>query len=164
MEWNNKYISNMESKDRHLDNNNKYKNSNMCIFGTSGAGKSYYTKLLILIAAFVIIAVIAFVVINHFVKKDGAFVQIKVDGQVVNTIPVNQNETLTIEGYQGGSNIVTIENGGVTMTDADCPDKLCVKTGRISKTGETIVCLPHRVVVEIIGAVADDSGVDSIVR
>ncbi|MFR4337599.1 MAG: hypothetical protein ACLT33_05700 [Lachnospira pectinoschiza] len=34
--------------------------------------------------------------INHFVKKDGAFVQIKVDGQVVNTIPVNQNETLTI--------------------------------------------------------------------
>ena len=102
--------------------------------------------------------------INHFVKKDGAFVQIKVDGQVVNTIPVNQNETLTIEGYQGGNNIVTIENGGVTMTDADCPDKLCVKTGRISKTGETIVCLPHRVVVEIIGAAADDSGVDSIVR
>ena len=121
-------------------------------------------KDIILIAAFVIIAVIAFVVINHFVKKDGAFVQIKVDGQVVNTIPVNQNETLTIEGYQGGSNIVTIENGGVTMTDADCPDKLCVKTGRISKTGETIVCLPHRVVVEIIGAAADDSGVDSIVR
>ena len=140
MEWNNKYISNMESKDRYLDNNNhKYK------------------KDIILIAAFVIIAVIAFVVINHFVKKDGAFVQI-------NTIPVNQNETLTIEGYQGGSNIVTIENGGVTMTDADCPDKLCVKTGRISKTGETIVCLPHRVVVEIIGAAADDSGVDSIVR
>ena len=134
MEWNNKYISNMESKDRYLDNNNhKYK------------------KDIILIAAFVIIAVIAFVVI-------------KVDGQVVNTIPVNQNETLTIEGYQGGSNIVTIENGGVTMTDADCPDKLCVKTGRISKTGETIVCLPHRVVVEIIGAAADDSGVDSIVR
>lgn len=147
MEWNNKYISNMESKDRYLDNNN-YK----------------YKKDIILIAAFVIIAVIAFVVINHFVKKDGAFVQIKVDGQVVNTIPVNQNETLTIEGYQGGSNIVTIENGGVTMTDADCPDKLCVKTGRISKTGETIVCLPHRVVVEIIGAAADDSGVDSIVR
>lgn len=147
MEWNNKYISNMESKDRYLDNNNhKYK------------------KDIILIAAFVIIAVIAFVVINHFVKKDGAFVQIKVDGQVVNTIPVNQNETLTIEGYQGGSNIVTIENGGVTMTDADCPDKLCVMTGRISKTGETIVCLPHRVVVEIIGAAADDSGVDSIVR
>ncbi|MFR4337598.1 MAG: NusG domain II-containing protein [Lachnospira pectinoschiza] len=50
------------------------------------------------------------------------------------------------------------------MTDADCPDKLCVKTGMISKTGETIVCLPHRVVVEIIGAAADDSGVDSIVR
>ena len=99
MEWNNKYISNMESKDRYLDNNNRK-----------------YKKDIILIAAFVIIAVIAFVVINHFVKKDGAFVQIKVDGQVVNTIPVNQNETLTIEGYQGGSNIVTIENGGVTMT------------------------------------------------
>lgn len=126
--------------------------------------KRKYKKDIILIATFVVIAVVAFVVINQFVKKDGAFVQIKVDGQVVNTIPVSQNETLTIEGYQGGSNIVTIENGSVAMTDADCPDKLCVKTGRISKTGETIVCLPHRVVVEIIGSAADDSGVDSIVR
>ena len=61
MEWNNKYISNMESKGRYLNNNNRK-----------------YKKDIILIAAFVIIAVIAFVVINHFVKKDGVFVQIKV--------------------------------------------------------------------------------------
>ena len=40
------------------------------------------------------------------------------------------------------------------MKDADCPDKLCEKTGKISKNGETIVRLPHRVVVEIQGGEA----------
>jgi hypothetical protein len=47
------------------------------------------------------------------------------------------------------------------MKDADCPDKLCEKTGKISKNGETIVCLPHRVVVEIQGG---EGNVDSLVR
>ena len=46
---------------------------------------------------------------------------------------------------------ITKKDNAVYMSDADCPDKLCVHTGTIHKTGETIVCLPHRVVVEITG-------------
>ena len=72
-----------------------------------------------------------------------------------------KNASVTVEGYQGGSNTVVIENGTVYMKDADCPDKLCEKTGKISKNGETIVCLPHRVVVEIQGG---EGNVDSLVR
>ena len=41
------------------------------------------------------------------------------------------------------------------MEDADCPDKVCVKTGKIKKPGQTIVCLPHRTVIEITGDNAD---------
>ena len=43
-----------------------------------------------------------------------------------------------------------IKDGYVTMTEADCPDHLCMKQKRISKTGGTIVCLPNRVVLEIV--------------
>ena len=41
------------------------------------------------------------------------------------------------------------------MEDADCPDKVCVKTGKIKNPGQTIVCLPHRTVIEITGDNAD---------
>ena len=64
---------------------------------------------------------------------------------------------------RGGVNKVVINDGKVSMTEADCPDELCVKTGKISRVGETIVCLPHRVVVEIKGSQDDDS-IDSVVR
>lgn len=50
-----------------------------------------------------------------------------------------------------GHNRVVIENGGVRMTEADCPDQVCVHSGEIREPGRTIVCLPNRVVVEIGG-------------
>lgn len=118
---------------------------------------------IILVLSLVFIAAAAFLIINYGVKKKGNYVVIKVDGQVVKTLELNGETSIEVNGYQGGVNKIVIKDGKVSMTDADCPDKLCVKTGKISKTGETIVCLPHRVVVEIKGS-QDDASVDSVVR
>lgn len=119
---------------------------------------------IILVLSLVIIAAAAFLIINYGVKKKGNYAVIKVDGQVIKTLRLDREETsIEVSGYQGGVNKIMIKDGKVSMTDADCPDKLCVKTGEISKTGETIVCLPHRVVVEIKGSL-DDAAVDSVVR
>lgn len=115
----------------------------------------------ILIAALLLICIAAFLIINFVVKKDGITAVVKVDGNIVYMLLLDKNASVTVEGYQGGSNTVVIENGTVYMKDADCPDKLCEKTGKISKNGETIVCLPHRVVVEIQGG---EGNVDSLVR
>jgi hypothetical protein len=57
-------------------------------------------------------------------------------------------EKLTIPGFAGDS-YLEISDGRVRMIDSACPDKLCVKTGWISSPGESIVCLPNRVVIEI---------------
>lgn len=116
---------------------------------------------IMLIATLIIVCVAAFLIINFVVKKDGITAVVKVDGNIVYMLPLDKNASVTVEGYQGGSNTVVIENGTVYMKDADCPDKLCEKTGKISKNGETIVCLPHRVVVEIQGG---EGNVDSLVR
>lgn len=116
---------------------------------------------IMLIATLIIVCVAAFLIINFVVKKDGITAAVKVDGNIVYMLPLEKNASVTVEGYQGGSNTVVIENGTVYMKDADCPDKLCEKTGKISKNGETIVCLPHRVVVEIQGG---EGNVDSLVR
>ena len=116
---------------------------------------------IMLISTVIIVCVAAFLIINFVVKKDGITAVVKVDGNIVYMLPLDKNASVTVEGYQGGSNTVVIENGTVYMKDADCPDKLCEKTGKISKNGETIVCLPHRVVVEIQGG---EGNVDSLVR
>lgn len=116
---------------------------------------------IMLIATLIIVCVAAFLIINFVVKKDGITAAVKVDGNIVYMLPLDKNASVTVEGYQGGSNTVVIENGTVYMKDADCSDKLCEKTGKISKNGETIVCLPHRVVVEIQGG---EGNVDSLVR
>ena len=119
---------------------------------------------IILVLSMVIIAAAAFLIINFAVKKDGSYAVIKVDGNVIKTLDLNSGETtIEVNGYQGGVNKVVINDGKVSMTEADCPDELCVKTGKISRVGETIVCLPQRVVVEIKGSQDDDS-IDSVVR
>ena len=46
-------------------------------------------------------------------------------------------------------NVIEITEGGVRMKEADCPDQICVQTGSISKEHEMIVCMPHKVIVEI---------------
>lgn len=54
-----------------------------------------------------------------------------------------------------GFNIITIENGRIAVTDSDCPDKICVKTGFISDSGIPIICAPHRLEIVIGDAETD---------
>lgn len=58
-----------------------------------------------------------------------------------------------------GHNKVIIEGGKVWMDGADCPDKLCVSQGKISKSGQAIICLPNKVMVTIKGGKSEYDGV-----
>jgi len=86
---------------------------------------------------------------------------ITVDGKVFRTVRLGGYERIYVPGT-GGYDIVEIDGRRVRVVDADCPDKLCIKTGWISRPPEQIVCLPNRVVVKITGGQAAD--VDAIVR
>lgn len=52
---------------------------------------------------------------------------------------------------ENGSNTVLVEKGRIRISEADCPDQICVKQGWISDGTVPIVCLPHKLVVEIVG-------------
>ena len=78
----------------------------------------------------------------------GSLAVITVNGSEYGSYSLNQNQEIIVQLDQG-SNTVVIEDGSVFMKDADCPDRYCVTKGRIYRTGDTIVCLPHRLVVEI---------------
>ena len=103
---------------------------------------------IILIASILIVA-IAFFLIVELTKEEGAGVTVKVDGVKVAEYSLSKNGTYPLNG---GTNILVIENGKAYLTDANCPDKLCVHQGKISMTGETITCLPNKLTVSVFGA------------
>ena len=94
--------------------------------------------------------------------RAGTGAQVRVDGRVIASFSLSEDRTYKIIGAAGGQNLLVIENGTARIEEADCPDALCVGMGRIRRVGQSVVCLPHKVVVEIVGA-ADDTGVDIVV-
>jgi len=75
---------------------------------------------------------------------------VTVDGEVRAELPLDETDSIEIE-TEWGYNIVHTENGQAFVAEADCRDQICVEHKKIDKTGETIVCMPHKMVVEIIG-------------
>ena len=105
---------------------------------------------IILIGAIILIALIAFFVFL-ITRKDGQRVNVLVGGEVVYSFSLEdtvEQQILTGENNQN-KNVLVIENGEASIKSATCPDKICVSHRKISKSGETIVCLPNKVVVEI---------------
>ncbi len=96
--------------------------------------------------------------------QQGGQVQVRVAGEVVATWPLSRDGIYTIEGADGGTNILVIEDGRACITEASCPDGLCIGMGRISRSGQSIVCLPNQVVVEILsdGTDGDEADVDGV--
>lgn len=89
-----------------------------------------------------------------FVKKgatQGRYVKISTDGNV-KLYPIEADKTIELDG-----NTVVISDGHVYVSKATCPDKLCVNMGAINSTDEQIICLPHKLVVEIIDELAPAS-------
>ena len=83
-------------------------------------------------------------------RRGGAAVVVEQAGQETARYALSEDRTVKIEG-EGGYNTLVIEGGEVYLREADCPTQLCVKTGRIRYAGQSIVCLPHKLAVRIIG-------------
>ena len=94
-------------------------------------------------------------------SKSGAQIEISVGGQVCAVYPLNENATYIIDGIYGGTNTLVVENNSAHMIDATCPDKVCIHMGTISKGGQSIICLPNQVVVQILSD--DTMGIDGVV-
>ena len=58
-------------------------------------------------------------------------------------------DSTTVVSTELGTNLVVVENGTVRVSEADCPNHDCVDQGAISKAGQQIVCLPHKLTIDI---------------
>ena len=83
--------------------------------------------------------------------KDTANVVVTIDGEAYGTYPLSEDRTERIELPDGSYNILVISDGYADVTEASCPDQICVKHNHIRYSKESIVCLPNKVVVTVEG-------------
>ncbi len=93
-------------------------------------------------------------------KAEQTRLQVYQDGKLIHDLPMESFEEIDLQISGDYKNIVTMREGKVAITESDCPGTDCVYTGWISEPGRSIVCLPNRVEVRLVG----NSDVDFVVR
>lgn len=100
----------------------------------------------ILFAVTIISILLSSIFIYSMPEKQNAILQIRIEDKIYGEYDLNVDQNISIND----TNTCVIKDKTVTMTNASCPDKLCVHTLPINQYGGTIICLPNRVILEII--------------
>lgn len=122
-----------------------------------GSDRKKLIRDLVLAGSLLLAAVILLLVINGS-RESGGVAVVRVDGVETERLPLSVNGTFPLNG---GSNILIIQDGQTWMSEANCPDLICVRQGKIHYSGQVITCLPNRLTVTIEGG--ESGGVDLIV-
>ena len=122
-----------------------------------GSDRKKLIRDLVLAGSLLLAAVILLLMINGS-RESGGVAVVRVDGVETERLPLSVNGTFPLNG---GSNILIIQDGQAWMSEANCPDLICVRQGKIHYTGQVITCLPNRLTVTIEGG--ESGGVDLIV-
>lgn len=86
---------------------------------------------------------------TELMKKDGDYAVVTVNGVEVAKYSLSEDIEVRLESENGGYNVLVIKGGKADITEASCPDHVCVDQHTISKTGEAITCLPNKTVITI---------------
>lgn len=103
---------------------------------------------IILVAVILVIAAIGLLAFL-LLSKGGAKAVVTVDGEEVAVYDLSYDTEEIIYSANGGYNKIVVKDGKVSVESASCPDLICVSHHAISREGETIVCLPNKLVVSI---------------
>ena len=110
----------------------------------SGKGKKSWAKDIVFVLVLLLLSISLFFLTTG--REEGESVRVEVDGKEVARYPLGVDGKFSLNG---GSNILVIQDGKAYLEDANCPDKLCVKQGKIHRKGETITCLPNKLIVTV---------------
>ena len=119
----------------------------------------------------VIVAALAFIVPKWLLQdtsenlhNGNMYAEITVDGKLYKQVEITEEEQIIEVKTDDGYNTLKVHNNGIEMIDADCPDKVCLGFGFVTHKGDTIVCLPHRVLVELKSEAGGEADTDAVVK
>lgn len=104
---------------------------------------------------FILLFSITCIVLMSFSRTKGGIAVVYSDNKEVGRYPLSDDTSLTIK-YNDQFNTICIDNGSVYVSEASCPDEYCVHQLHISRVGESIVCLPNRLVIKIENGKGDE--------
>lgn len=105
---------------------------------------------IVVIFSLIIIFFFSFVYINKsFITTEDKYISVQVNGEEIKQITFGNEKKVYPIRTSFGINVLEVDNDGVRVIEANCPDKLDVKFGKISKVGQAIICMPNRLVIQI---------------
>lgn len=108
---------------------------------------------LIILASLCLLCVLLFIL--PFFNNDKATATVTLDGETVREIDLSPStESYT---FEVNSCVIRVEENTVKFESSSCPDKLCIKSGALSKAGDIAACVPNKVVVAIKGKKSKDA-------
>ena len=111
----------------------------------------------ILVISLVLLVSIVFVAVSFLTRVPGGYIEVEINGEFADRY------SLMLDGeyvLNGGTNTLTVKAGKAYMSASDCPDHTCEHTGKIEYVGQTVICLPNRVKLTIVGE--SDDAVDFV--
>ena len=102
---------------------------------------------IIVVSVLLLLSLVALLVMS-LNKEEGAYAEITIDGSTVARYSLSKDGVYTLNG---GTNTLTIKDGKAYMTESNCPDHKCENMGKMKYVGQTIVCLPNKLTVTIVG-------------
>ena len=119
------------------------------------------------IICFVLAAAACFFIMAGSAAHGGLTAVVRLSGAVVKTIDLSALDSPVTYTVKGDGNLaVTIlaEPSGVRVSQSGCKDQICVKTGKLTYSGQTAVCLPAKVTVELTSGsqAAEPDGIDAV--
>lgn len=123
-------------------------------------------KDIIIIAAALLSALALYLVSQFSLGAEASFVVVTVDGRETLRRPLAMEGSYDIAQEDGALNVIRVEDGAVFMQEANCRDGLCIRQGKMKNAAKTIVCLPHKLVVQLVGDApeSDVSDLDVIIQ
>lgn len=123
-------------------------------------------KDIIIITLALLAALALYLVSQVSLGAQASVVVVTVDGEEVLRRPLAMEDRYEIAQDDGSLNIIRVQDGAVWMEEANCRDGLCIRQGRMKNGAKTIVCLPHKVVVQLKGdaPAGDNSDLDVIIQ
>ena len=123
-------------------------------------------KDIIIIALALLAALALYLVSQVSLGAEASVVVVTVDGKETLRKPLAMDGRYEIAQDDGSLNIIRVEDGAVYMEEANCRDGLCIRQGKMKNGAKTIVCLPHKVVVQLKGdaPAGDNSDLDVIIQ
>ena len=118
------------------------------------------------IVLFIVLLAFGFAMLFFTIRaasSPGEQVVINVDGTEYGRYPLDRDRVIEIQNADR-LNIVTIKDGGVSMSYSTCKNQICVHEGEVTAPGQLIVCLPNYVIVEIEGGEGSDEALDAIAQ